>query len=85
MKLKAQIIITFLTGFAASAITGGAPVVLLILITLLAAGLLAWTSLDLSLKLPKTQLSHLWRQPENSAPSSPRETFVLGIGHQISR
>jgi hypothetical protein len=78
-------IITFLVGFVASAITGGAPMVLLILMTLLAAGLLVWTSLDLSLKLPKTQLSHLWRQPEISAPNVPREVFVLGVGHRVNR
>jgi len=84
MKLKAQIIITFLVGFGASAITGGAPIVLLILMTLLAAGALVWMrlDLDLTLKLPDIQLSRPLTQVENSTPHSTRGGLVLGVGHQ---
>ena len=51
MILKSShIIITFVVGFGASAITDGAPIVLLMLMTLGATGALVWMRLDLALK-----------------------------------
>jgi len=79
---KSEIILTFLVGFAASAITGGAPIVLLTLMTLVAAGALVWMRLDLTLKLPDIKLSRLSKRGESSMPQS---AFVLGAGHQVGR
>jgi hypothetical protein len=82
MKPKVQIIIMFLAGFVASALSGGAPIVLLILLTLLAAASFCWEFFDLTLKWPETKVS---RQGGNSASSdNPAPALVLGIGHHTS-
>ena len=88
MILKSShIIITFGVGFGASSITEGAPIVLLILMTLLAAAALVWMrfDLDLTLKLPNIQLSRSLTQVESSTPPSTHGGFVLGFGHQVRR
>jgi hypothetical protein len=84
MKLIAQIIITLLVGFGASSITGGAPIVLLILMTLLTVGALVWLrlDLDLTLKLPNNPLSRSLTHVETSTPHRTHGGLVLGIGHR---
>ena len=83
MKLKIQIGIAFLAGFGASTVFGEAPIVLLVLMVLLAAGAFVWKCLDLQVNWSQLQLRV--RKQETSMPQASRNAFVLGVGHQASR
>lgn len=80
---KSQLIVSFIMGLVASAITGGSPIALLIVLGIIGCGSFAWTCLDLNFKLPQTKIGALWRCFENSeSPEIPRQAFVLGVGHR---
>ena len=80
---KSQLIIMFLVGFAAATMSNGAPMVLMVLVSLVAVGLIVGTSLDLTLEWKPPTLAPLWKHFENSeSPEIPRQAFLLGVGHR---
>jgi hypothetical protein len=79
---RTQFGIMFLLGFAASAISGGAPMVLLILMATAVAAALVLMHFEPEIKLPTPTLSRYWKHDEKSVPQS---ALVLGVGHQVRR
>ena len=73
----------FLVGFAACQVSGASLIVLLLLLSCVAAGAFVCACFELTLTLPKMQLSRLLTVAETKP--LPREAFVLGIGHQDRR
>lgn len=83
---KSQIIATFLVGFVASTISGGAPIMLVTLLALLFSGALVWTWCDLTLKWRAPELRPLRRHFEHSEiPKTHPDGLVLGLGHHARR
>ena len=84
MKIKrSQLIITFLVGFAGCQAAEGSLIVLLLLMTFLAAGAFVFDYFGLTLKPPQMPLSRFLTNAETKPIQ--REAFVLGIGHQARR
>ena len=80
---KSQLIVSFVVGCVACAISGGSPIVLLMLMAFLAAGAFACNYFELTVKLPKNPLTRFLTNTETKPVQS--EGFVLGIGHQVRR
>ncbi|HEX5221073.1 MAG TPA: hypothetical protein VFZ59_16030 [Verrucomicrobiae bacterium] len=81
-EFKTQAGILFLMGFAASTISGGAPMVLLILMAIVAIVAVAVMHFEPEIKLPALTLRSPWKHQEEATPQS---ALVLGLGHQVKR